>query len=77
MRRTSFVAPLIALALAAPSAEARPVFGPTWADEQPAGSVRTLDPGWDWESAAFGAGAGVGLSVLAALGFSAVRPRPG
>ena len=70
MRRTSLVATLIALALTAPAAEARPVFGPAWSES----SVRTIDPGWDWESA--GVGAGVGLAVLAALGFSAVRPRP-
>jgi hypothetical protein len=72
MRRTSLVASLIALALTAPAAEARPVFGPAWSES----SVRTIDPGWDWESVGFGAGVGVGLSALAALGVSAVRPRP-
>jgi len=75
-----------AAALAAPSAGARPIDGPEQpvrldpgptvvvAPEQPP-VVQTIDEGFDWGSAAIGAGSGGALVVVVALGGVAYTSR--
>ena len=72
---------LIAGALAAPAASARPVSdppidngsGPVAID--PAPVVQSVDDGFDWASAAIGAGAAGGLILLIGAGGTTYRHR--
>jgi hypothetical protein len=74
---------LIAGALAAPAASARPVTdppipngsGPVFIEPAPAPVVQSVDEGLDWASAAIGAGAAGGLILLIGVGSSTYRHR--
>jgi hypothetical protein len=76
-------AALVAGALAAPAASARPVTdppipngsGPVVIEPAPAPVVPTVDDGFDWASAAIGAGAAGGLILLIGVGGSTYRHR--
>jgi hypothetical protein len=61
---------LIAGALAAPAAVARPGIDPQTSEPAPSDTpvVRTIDEGFDWGSAAIGAGGAGALFVLVSLG---------
>ena len=74
---------LIAGALAAPAASARPVTdppidngsGPVFIEPAPAPVVSSVDDGFDWASAAIGAGAAGGLVLLLGAGGITYRHR--
>jgi hypothetical protein len=72
---------LIAGALAAPAASARPVTDPPIPNGrgpvviEPAPVAPTLDDGFDWASAAIGAGAAGGLILLIGAGSTSYRHR--
>jgi hypothetical protein len=61
---------LIAGALAAPAAVARPCIDPQTSEPAPSDTpvVRTIDEGFDWGSAAIGAGGAGAVIVLVSLG---------
>jgi hypothetical protein len=69
----SFAAVLAALAVAAPAAVAKPSTGGVPSGEPP--QVVSIDPGFDVESAAVGAGAGACVASLIALGVGALQGR--
>jgi hypothetical protein len=64
------VAGLVAGALAAPAAIAQPIADPQTSEPAPAAPpvVRTIDEGFDWGSAAVGAGGAGAILVLVSLG---------
>ena len=64
------VAGLVAGALAAPAAVAQPIADPQTSEPAPAAPpvVRTIDEGFDWGSAAVGAGGAGAVIVLVSLG---------
>jgi len=72
---------LIAGALAAPAASARPVTDPPIDNGsgpvfiEPAPVAPSVDDGFDWASAAIGAGAAGGLMLLIGVGGSTYRHR--
>ena len=72
---------LIAGALAAPAASARPVSDPPISNGsgpvviKPAPVVPSVDDGFDWTSAAIGAGAAGGLILLIGAGGTTYRHR--
>lgn len=73
---------LIAGALAAPAASARPAGPdppssgePVTVDPDPAPVVQSIDEGFDWASAAIGAGAAGGLVLLIVVGGNGFRQR--
>ena len=71
---------LIAGALAAPAASARPAGPdtpgePVVIDPVPAPVVQSVDDGFDWASAAIGAGAAGGLILLIGVGGTGYRHR--
>jgi hypothetical protein len=68
---------LAAVALAAPAANARPapLDQPVVIEPEPAPVVQTVDDGFDWDSAAIGAGGAGALLLLVALGGSTFRSR--
>jgi hypothetical protein len=76
--RSSIAIALAAAALAAPAAQARPMDPPinTFTEEEQralrgesaAPRVQSTDTGFDWGSAAVGAGAGAGMLALIAVG---------
>ena len=74
-------ASLIAGALAAPAASARPVSDPPIQNGsgpvviEPAPVVPSVDEGFDWASAAIGAGAAGGLILLVGVGGTTYRHR--
>jgi hypothetical protein len=57
---------LVAGALAAPGAVAQPIADPQTSEPAPADTpvVRTIDEGFDWGSAAIGAGGAIGLVAV-------------
>jgi hypothetical protein len=61
---------LVAGALAAPAAVAQPIADPQTSEPAPSDApvVRTIDEGFDWGSAAIGAGGAGALFVLVSLG---------
>lgn len=74
--RTIAAATLLAFALAAPAATARPIMdGPinVPAEPAPAPPVRVADESFDWGSAGIGAAATGGLVLVAAGGFAAAH----
>jgi hypothetical protein len=85
--RSSIAIALAAVALAAPAAQARPMDPPinTFTEEEQRAlrgesavpRVQSIDSGFDWGSAAVGAGAGAGvLALLMVGGLSAAGRRP-
>jgi hypothetical protein len=71
------VAGVTAAAIAAPPANARPIdsqYAPANDDSSPP-VVQTIDDGFDWGSAAIGAGSGGALVVIVALGVAAYTSR--
>ena len=80
----SLAAGLAAAALAAPAAQAAPILEPGTRDtalstepvtvDSPA-ITTTIDEGFDWGSAAIGAGCAAAVLLLGAAGASAVSPR--
>ena len=64
------VAGLVAGALAAPAAIAQPIADPQTSEAAPSDTpvVRTIDEGFDWGSAAIGAGGAGAVIVLVSLG---------
>jgi hypothetical protein len=68
---------LIAGALAAPAAVAQPIADPQTSEPAPSDApvVRTIDEGFDWGSAAIGAGGAGAAIVLVSLGGVAVASR--
>ena len=68
---------LTAAALAAPAASARPapIDQPFVIEPEPAPVVQTVDNGFDWDSAAIGAGGAGALLLLASLGGFTYRTR--
>jgi hypothetical protein len=70
---------LAAGALAAPAASARPAAPasrePVVIEPAPAPVVQSIDEGFDWASAAIGAGAAGGLVLLVVVGASGYRQR--
>jgi len=71
---------LAASALAAPAAVAQPIADPQTSEPAPSDApvVRTIDEGFDWGSAAIGAGGAGAVFVLVSLGGAAyvARHRP-
>jgi hypothetical protein len=66
---------LTAAALAAPAASARPAQpDPVVVDPEP-GQIVTVDSGFDWDSAAIGAGGAGALLLLVSLGGFTYRSR--
>jgi hypothetical protein len=69
------------LALAAPTAKARPVLDPLVApssgvvSSEPAPTVQSIDAGFDWASAAIGAGAAGAIILLISWGGRSYRHR--
>jgi hypothetical protein len=61
---------LVAGALAAPAAAAQPIDDPQTSEPAPSNTpvVRTIDEGFDWGSAAIGAGGAGAVIVLVSLG---------
>ena len=61
---------LVAGALAAPAAVAQPIDDPQTSEPAPSNTpvVRTIDEGFDWGSAAIGAGGAGAVIVLVSLG---------
>jgi hypothetical protein len=61
---------LVAGALAAPAAVAQPIADPQTSEPAPSDTpvVRTIDEGFDWGSAAIGAGGAGAVIVLVSLG---------
>jgi hypothetical protein len=67
---------LIAGALAAPAASARPApLDPVVIEPAPAPVVQSVDDGFDWASAAIGAGTAGGLILLIGAGGTTYRHR--
>jgi hypothetical protein len=68
---------LIAGALAAPAAVAQPIADPQTSEPAPSDApvVRTIDEGFDWGSAAIGAGGAGAAIVLVSIGGIAVASR--
>jgi hypothetical protein len=68
---------LIVGALAAPAAVAQPIADPQTSEPAPSDApvVRTIDEGFDWGSAAIGAGGAGAAIVLVSLGGIAVTSR--
>jgi hypothetical protein len=68
---------LVAGALAAPAAVAQPIADPQTSEPAPSDTpvVRTIDEGFDWGSAAIGAGGTGALVVLVSLGGIAITSR--
>jgi hypothetical protein len=68
---------LVAGALAAPAAVAQPIADPQTAEPAPSDApvVRTIDEGFDWGSAAIGAGGAGAVIVLVSLGGAAYVAR--
>jgi hypothetical protein len=68
---------LVAGALAAPAAVAQPIADPQTSEPAPSDApvVRTIDEGFDWGSAAIGAGGAGAAIVLVSLGGIAVASR--
>jgi hypothetical protein len=68
---------LVAGALAAPAAVAQPIADPQTSEPAPSDApvVRTIDEGFDWGSAAIGAGGAGAAIVLVSLGGVAVASR--
>jgi hypothetical protein len=68
---------LVAGALAAPAAVAQPIADPQTSEPAPSDTpvVRTIDEGFDWGSAAIGAGGAGAAIVLVSLGGIAVVSR--
>ncbi len=68
---------LTAAALAAPAASARPAppDQPVVIEPDPAPVVQTVDNGFDWDSAAIGAGGAGALLLLVSLGGFTYRTR--
>jgi hypothetical protein len=68
---------LVAGALAAPAAVAQPIADPQTSEPAPSDApvVRTIDEGFDWGSAAIGAGGAGAAIVLVSLGGIAVVSR--
>jgi hypothetical protein len=68
---------LTAAALAAPAASARPapLDQPVAIEPEPAPVVQTVDNGFDWDSAAIGAGGAGALLLLVSLGGFTYRTR--
>jgi hypothetical protein len=78
--RCAAAAALAVTALAAPPAGALPCEVVCGSNATPAGSpapavTRTVDDGFDWGSAAIGAGAGAAIALLSLGGATLVRPR--
>jgi hypothetical protein len=67
---------LVAGALAAPAAVAQPIADPQPSEPAPSDTpvVRTIDEGFDWGSAAIGAG-GAGAAIVLSLGGLALVSR--
>jgi hypothetical protein len=81
LQRT-LAAGLAAAALAAPAAHAVPNIEPNTGNASPSAepvpgppTVTTIDQGFDWGSAAIGAGGAATVLLLGAAGASAVSPR--
>ena len=68
---------MTAAALAAPCASARPapLDQPVVVEPEPAPVVQTIDNGFDWDSAAIGAGGAGALLLLVSLGGVTYRTR--
>ena len=68
---------MTAAALAAPCASARPapLDQPVVVEPEPAPLVQTVDDGFDWDSAAIGAGGAGALLLLVSLGGFTYRSR--
>jgi hypothetical protein len=70
-RRNPLAVALAGLVLAAPAAQGHPVTKASWTTD-----ATTADARVDWEAVAMGAGGGVALATLAALGLGAGGVRP-
>ena len=77
----SLAAGLAAAALAAPTAQAAPIiepgsgYAPRSAGADAPAVTTTIDEGFDWGSAAIGAGGAAAVLLLGAAGASALAPR--
>jgi hypothetical protein len=77
----SLAAGLAAAALAAPAAHASPIIDPGSGHATPSAAAdppavtTTIDEGFDWGSAAIGAGGAAAVLLLSAAGATALSPR--